>query len=367
MNCIDLFSGAGGFSLAAQIAGLRVRLAIERDRHAVATYRSNLCVGAKAPVLMEGDITTMDPRAIARSIFAEGETCDLLLGGPPCQGFSTHRLRNSGVGDERNELVNVYFSFVDAFRPKAFLMENVPGMLWPRHARHLRSIRVQAAEAGYDLYEPEVLDARDFGIPQRRKRVFILGVKNDVDRAGFDWPLKRTHGGPQEGGVDDGLEPWVSCAAAFAPAPEGDPNDTHMKHNADLIAAFERTPINGGSRSASGRILNCHRDHDGHSDVYGRIDPALPAPTMTTACINPSKGRFVHPTLPHGITLRQAARIQTFPDDFVFHGGLMAGGAQVGNAVPVELAVILVRHVASLLSRRAGGRPDAARADLVAA
>jgi DNA (cytosine-5)-methyltransferase 1 len=115
-----------------------------------------------------------------------------------------------------------------------------------------------------------------------------------------------------------------------------------MKHSDELIEAFKRTPINGGSRKDSGRILPCHKDHRGHNDVYGRIDPDVPAPTMTTACINPSKGRFVHPTEHHGITLRQAARIQSFPEWYVFEGGLMAGGAQVGNAVPVGLATELL-------------------------
>lgn len=89
--------------------------------------------------------------------------------------------------------------------------------------------------------------------------------------------------------------------------------------------------------------MACHQEHRGHSDVYGRIDPAKPGPTMTTACINPSKGRFVHPTLHHGITLRQAARLQTFPDWFMFRGGLMAGGVQVGNAVPVAMGAALLR------------------------
>lgn len=338
-NCIDLFAGAGGFSLAARKAGLRVRLAIELDRHAVSTYRANLCDGKRPTRLIEGDISTMDAGAVRDSVFRPGERCDLVLGGPPCQGFSMHRIKDAGVGDRRNDLVNVYFDFVKAFRPRAFLMENVPGMLQPRHAPHLASIRRHAAEAGYRLFDPVILDARDFGVPQRRKRVFLLGVEGGVDVEGLEWPPKPTHG--REGG-----RPWVPCSAAFAsPALSGDPNDLHMRHNDELVEAFARTPPNGGSRSSSGRVLDCHKEHDGHSDVYGRIDPSQPAPTMTTACINPSKGRFVHPTLNHGITVRQAARIQTFPDDFVFHGGLMAAGQQVGNAVPVAMGEFLIRHL----------------------
>lgn len=349
MNCIDLFAGAGGFSLAARNVGLTVKLAIERDRHAASTYRENLCKNDGSTILLEEDITTLDPAHIAKIALADGERCDLLLGGPPCQGFSAHRLNNSGVGDKRNELVNVYFSFVHHLRPRAFLMENVPGMLWPRHAKHLASIRAQARDTGYFLYEPIIIDARDFGVPQRRKRVFILGVDTGIDRSDFAWPPAATHRRPQDDKADPTLPMWTSCEQVFSAAPVGDPNDVHMNHNAELVAAFERTPKNGGSRSASGRVLDCHREHDGHSDVYGRIDINLPAPTMTTACINPSKGRFVHPTLPHGITARQAARIQTFPDNYIFLGGLMAAGAQIGNAVPIRLGAALIQHVANLL------------------
>jgi DNA (cytosine-5)-methyltransferase 1 len=130
-----------------------------------------------------------------------------------------------------------------------------------------------------------------------------------------------------------------------------------MTHGAALIEAFRNTPINGGSRKDSGRVLACHRDHDGHKDVYGRIDSRKPAPTMTTACINPSKGRFVHPSEHHGITVRQAARIQTFPEHFTFSGGLMAAGKQVGNAVPVRLGATLIKQLAPLLeSARANER-----------
>jgi DNA (cytosine-5)-methyltransferase 1 len=139
-------------------------------------------------------------------------------------------------------------------------------------------------------------------------------------------------------------------------------NNVHMKHGPALIEAFKNTPPNGGSRTESGRVLPCHEKHRGHFDVYGRIDPKLPAPTMTTACINPSKGRFVHPTEHHGIALRHAARIQSFPDWFTFEGGMMAGGVQVGNAVPVDMAAALLAPLkeAALEVRRTVSLADAA-------
>ena len=349
LNCVDLFSGAGGFTLAAIWARLRVRLAIENDKHAIETYSNNLCQRPLAPKLLENDITEINALKAYRDAFPDGDQCDLMLGGPPCQGFSTHRINDAGVDDKRNDLIHTYFDFVRAFSPSLFLMENVPGMLWDRHAAALRRLYLEGALAGYHVKEPVVVDARNYGIPQRRKRVFILGIRAGLDASDLVWPPKPTHGNESSRESNPDLMPWVDCVSAFRPAPAKDPNDIHMLHSQELIEAFRRTPANGGSRKDSGRLLECHKNHDGHSDVYGRIDPQQPAPTMTTACINPSKGRFVHPVEHHGITVRQAARIQTFPDEFVISGGLMAAGKQVGNAVPAELGRHLIMHLLPLL------------------
>ncbi|MEY8826987.1 DNA cytosine methyltransferase [Sedimentitalea sp. XS_ASV28] len=345
-SCIDLFAGAGGFSLAAAQSGFSVRLAIENDKHASRTLSDNIGKFQSEPCrVLNEDILCLDPQALASEIFQGPDECDLVLGGPPCQGFSTHRIKDAGVGDERNKLINTYFEFVAAFKPKAFLMENVPGMLWDRHKEYLEEFYEAGKEAGYEVRAPEVLDARDFGVPQRRKRVFILGIRKDQIRDGLNWPPAPTHVNPKYTEDANELLPWNDCSSAFSPAGSSDPNNVHMNHSAELVRAFASTPHNGGSRKDSNRLLPCHENHDGHKDVYGRIDPASPAPTMTTACINPSKGRFVHPTENHGITLRQAARIQTFPDNVVFQGGLIAAGKQIGNAVPITLGVALLKHL----------------------
>jgi DNA (cytosine-5)-methyltransferase 1 len=126
-----------------------------------------------------------------------------------------------------------------------------------------------------------------------------------------------------------------------------------MKSSGELVKAFKNTPKNGGSRSDSGRHLPCHKNHNGHKDVYGRIDPSRPGPTMTTACINPSKGRFVHPTQNHGISARHAARFQGFPDSFKFDGGLMASGKQIGNAVPIKLGEAVIGAIITGLGNQA--------------
>lgn len=341
---IDLFAGAGGFSLAALSTGIDIICAIENEKHAAATYSANLSrPDGSRILLLEKDILSVSPEDVLTACALAPGRCDIILGGPPCQGFSTHRLNGAGVQDPRNVLLARYFDFVAAIRPRAFVMENVPGLLWDRHKDYLEQFITTADANEYDLIGPLVLNARDYGVPQNRKRVFLLGLDRRRPLS-IQWPPPPTHCSPSTPQAErQGRLPWKSASIAFSAASDEDPNDIHMHSGEALIAVFKKTPPNGGSRRDSGRVLPCHRAHDGHKDVYGRIDPLKPAPTMTTACINPSKGRFVHPTEHHGITLRQAARLQSFPDDFIFKGGLMAGGKQVGNAVPVDLGKALLK------------------------
>jgi DNA (cytosine-5)-methyltransferase 1 len=347
---IDLFAGAGGLSLGALQAGFDVVGAVEKSKHAVKTYHRNVKRPNGEPIgLIECDILDLKPYDALKKWGLVAGQCDLIMGGPPCQGFSTHRLNGTGIDDPRNSLLATYFDFVSVLKPKMFLVENVPGLLWERHKSYLDSFLESAEAAEFDIIGPVLLNAKDFGVPQNRRRVFILGLSRGFKRE-VAWPPKSTHVGPStEDEVRQGRPFWRTAADAFVPALKDDPNDVHMNSTEELIEVFMSTPANGGSRSQSSRRLNCHKDHNGHKDVYGRINPLKPGPTMTTACINPSKGRFVHPVEHHGITLRQAARFQTFPEEFIFEGGLIAGGEQIGNAVPVKLAKALLEPLRSIL------------------
>jgi len=353
---VDLFAGAGGFSLGALAADIDIVGALELHKNPAATYTANVRRndGAK-PTLIEGDILSISPQEALRRWSLQPNSVDIVLGGPPCQGFSSHRINDAGVDDPRNKLLGRYFEYVEALRPRLFLVENVPGLLWDRHRVYLDAFYERGKAAEYDLKPAEVINARDFGVPQNRRRVFILGIdkRHPIEVV---WPPQPTHVSPSTAEPDrQGRPNWRTAGEVFHPADANDGNDLHMQHSAALVELFAKTPINGGSRSQSGRVLKCHEGYNGHSDVYGRIDPERPGPTMTTACINPSKGRFVHPTENHGITLRQAARMQTFPDSFVFQGGLMSGGEQIGNAVPVDLATaLLVPLVEALRSSSKG-------------
>lgn len=350
-TAVDLFSGAGGFSLGAISAGFSVALAVDNNAHACATYSRNLVVPKRGALkVLQGDLGRLTALDLLRESPALKQGCDLIVGGPPCQGFSSHRLGDAGVDDPRNSLLLKYFEIVSALSPKFFLVENVPGLLWPRHRGWLDRFYGMAASSGYHVSKALRLNAADYGIPQRRKRIFILGRRRDVSELGT-FPPTQSHCDPSIAD-SEGLLPWVPVGPIFKNSRiPGDPNNIYMQPGAALREAFRSTPANGGSRLQSGRTLSCHEGHDGHFDVYGRIDPRGPAPTMTTACINPSKGRFVHPTAHHGITVRQAARIQTFPDWYIFEGGLMAAGQQIGNAVPPRLAEILLVPVREGLSQ----------------
>jgi DNA (cytosine-5)-methyltransferase 1 len=280
----DLFAGAGGFSLGAYSAGIKVAAAVEWDKYACETYRKNLIdTGLTSTVLYESDIAELNPAHVKSSPALKDASCDILLGGPPCQGFSAHRINDAGVNDPRNKLLLRYFEYVRVLRPAFFLVENVPGLLWTKHQKFLRAFYDLAKRAGYGVLPPQVLNARDYGVPQNRKRVFILGF--DLKRTAAPvWPPKPTHAAPSP---ESSLPGWVVASVVFKrPALYGDPNDIHMNHGPALVATFKRTPSNGGSRRDSGRVLPCHESHTGHHDVYGRIDPSQPAPTMTTACIN---------------------------------------------------------------------------------
>ncbi|WP_417436798.1 DNA cytosine methyltransferase [Idiomarina abyssalis] len=381
LTAIDLFSGAGGFSLAAHNVGIDVLAAIEFDQSAAETYRKNLVERLGAPTkVFAQDITKFDIDLLIRDQGIQKGQLDILLGGPPCQGFSSHRFKDSGKDDPRNALLIRYFDFVEFLKPKAFLVENVPGLLWPRHEKYLNNFLTLAKDHGYQVITgtPLVLNARDYGVPQNRRRAFIFALRNDVVRDGIEWPPKPTH-------YKSGERQWSTASSVFEkPEPSildefkrrledkfgyteeesatkiaslqwgknlelKDPCNLNMEHSVELTQVFENTPLLGG-RDESGRELNCHKDYKGHKDVYGRIFPHQPSNTITTGCNNPSKGRFVHPWLPHGITLRHAARLQTFPDDYMFTGGSMAMAKQIGNAVPIKLGEALISEISKLLS-----------------
>jgi DNA (cytosine-5)-methyltransferase 1 len=379
LTAIDLFAGAGGFSLAAHQQDFDILAAVELDDRAAETYCFNLKgeLGATTEVFNQ-DINKVDVQALMKFQGIKQGKLDLLLGGPPCQGFSSHRIKNSGENDPRNQLLIRYFDFVAALMPRAFLVENVPGLLWKRHEEYLHSFIELAHSHNYKIISghPMIINARDYGVPQGRKRAFILAVREDVCCDKLIWPPEPTHvkaneekpswntastvfEKPPQNILDELISEYTKShnftfkeSKVFVESlqwgdaiPEGDKCNIRMQHTKTITDVFASTKLNG-SRGDSNRTLPCHSNgYKGHKDVYGRIFFHTPSNTITTGCNNPSKGRFVHPWLHHGITLRHAARLQTFPDTFQFIGNTSQQGNQIGNAVPFNLGFALIKTI----------------------
>lgn len=385
MSAIDLFAGAGGFSLAAHQAGLEVLSAIELDTSAAQTYRKNIIDRLKQNTnLINGDILKIEPAELREELGLKVGELKLILGGPPCQGFSSHRINDAGVDDPRNKLLLRYYDFVEEFQPEAFLVENVAGLFWKKHAAYLDKFKQLAQDNGYIIHFCDTLNAKDYGTPQNRKRAFILGIRKGVKSANLIFPPKPDYFSPTSKQANDGLPTWRTGSAVFEPLSTelieeyieqhfrphtnmtddtarkllqelesgepvdvNDPCNIHMQPTEKMQRRFKSTRLNGSRMDAGSEFeLKCHANgYAGHKDVYGRVFIHTPSNTMTTGCNNPSKGRFVHPWNNHGFTLRHAARLQTFPDDYIFTGSTTDQAKQIGNAVPTILGYKLISAI----------------------
>jgi DNA (cytosine-5)-methyltransferase 1 len=316
---VDLFSGCGGLSCGLIEAGFSVAAAVEIDPKAQATYRLN----HPDVHLYDQDIRTLDPTQILKDAGLAPGDLDLLAGCPPCQGFSRLRTKNqkTSVKDDRNNLVADFLRFVRVMMPKTVMLENVPALAKDGRFTKMRN---QLSRLGYEVVV-HVLDAADYRVPQRRKRLIMLA--------------SRVH------------KPYIAPKAVTkitvrqALKGIGAPSRTKDKLHAvsenrtaavrELIALI---PKNGGSRSDLGQEfqLDCHKRNSGFYDVYGRMSWDDVAPTITSGCHNPSKGRFLHPSYNRTITLREAALLQGFPKKYRFDvsHGKEAIALMIGNALP---------------------------------
>ena len=341
-TAVDLFAGAGGSSQGLCDAGFRVVGAVEHDEYAAATLTANH-PGVKVTV---ADIAGVCPARFRTGLGLSRGELALLTACPPCQGFSSLGLRDSH--DERNDLIGQVWRFADELRPAAVLVENVPGL-----ARDPRwtQLRDTAVEHGYS-FGSWTVEATDFGVPQRRRRLIGIAVR----RPGSEFPAALADLLPTSFEL---VPPHASEVIARA----GDIATTQdALHRARVptprvLQRIRKIPAGGDHFDLPDDLqLDCHKrlrdsGRTAATGPYSRIGLTGPAPTMTTRCTTPSCGRFLHPTEHRAISLREAALLQTFPADYQFCGTHESKERQIGNAVPVRLAHALSLAVRHLLAR----------------
>jgi len=323
-TAIDLFSGCGGMTLGLTQAGFNVVGSVEIDLLAVETYKAN----HKSVNVSHTDIRKVVPRQLKRKLKLRGGELDLLVACPPCQGFSEIRTLKGKrkVDDPNNDLLFAILPFVKEFKPKSIMIENVPALA--RDARAKRFLHILQV-LGYDVNEEcmRVVDAAAYGVPQRRKRMILLAGR--LGKINFATPTT------ERCTVRKAIEDLPPAGTS------GDPlHDLITEHSPEVMERIRKIPKNGGSRSALGKEnqLKCHQKCNGFKDIYGRIAWDDVAPTITSGCTNPSKGRFLHPSDDRAITLREAASLQSFPKDYFFSlkRGKNAAALMIGNALPPE-------------------------------
>ncbi|WP_186759806.1 DNA cytosine methyltransferase [Arthrobacter alpinus] len=347
IKTIDLFAGAGGLSLGFEQAqlGFRPILAVEIDPAAAGTYKRHF-----GGAVETGSVTDVKS-------FPEA---DVIIGGPPCQGFSPlGKNRDDASRAELNELWQQYLRAVREVQPAAFVIENVPEFQKSdQFAALLHQMGTDPLLKKYKYaYGP--LNAADYGAPQRRIRGIFMAVR-DADEE-VQWPPPITHGPNSSSGV-----PYVTVRDAISDLPRyptasepelilgksGIRQELHLKRNPrpTSLERYKAIPAGGNrfdlARNRPDLLPACWANKPtGTTDVMGRLWWERPSPTIRTEFYKPEKGRYLHPEANRPITHREAARLQGFPDDFIFEGSKIQIARQIGNAVPTALAQAIAKHL----------------------
>lgn len=381
LTVADLFSGAGGLSAGFRAAGFEPVFALDKDGDSCETYRRNF---GFAPV--HASITDFEPSDLAGKL----HDVDVILGGPSCQTFSTQgrRFKWADPNDERTMLWRHMLALVDKVRPRAFLLENVPGLshkglAYEKDGEAHGEIVTHFRELGYKL-RAAILLAADYGVPQLRRRLFVVGVRDDLN---FEFPNPTHLGGWRRDSLDKweeerirrGLLRHLTLGEALGDLPpllSGDHISTEYLRAAESgYEKLMRTGWKGPLRDHEVRQLaETHRELIRHvpqggtwrdipphllperfqggmrrtdsTNLLGRLDPRRPAYTITTQFNNVTAGCFTHPTEDRALSVREGARLQSFPDSFEFTGTMPSRCRQIGNAVPPLLA----QHLANALA-----------------
>ncbi len=370
MNVLDLFCGAGGLSLGFEMAGFNILAGFEIEPNFLDTYK-NSHPNTKG---FNVDLNSIDILSFLKDNNIDPKDIDVVIGGPPCQGFST--VGNRMIDDPRNNLVRIYADIVNEIKPKMFLMENVSGLASMKNGQGdlIKDELIDIFnEIGYNV-KSKVLLAADYGVPQFRKRIFFVGIRKNY-KTTFKFP-KPTHHDKNslltyyENSnmyltVRDAISdlPTIECnesAEEYDKYPENDYqkfcreksprlfNHKAPNHSKVVIERIKNIP-QGGNHGDLPDDLKLKR---GYPNIYGKLDENKPADTITGNCgCASAPGRFLHPTSNRVITVREASRLQSFPDYVEFMGSSSQQYKQVGNAVPPLLAKAIALEMKKSLSK----------------
>lgn len=371
--CVDLFCGAGGLSEGLHMAGFRTAVAVDFDKNAAATYQRN----HPDTVFLNTDISKLDPKTIISAL--GGKRVDLLAGGPSCQGYSTHGKRDPN--DPRNFLFLHYLRIAKALRPRWILMENVQGLLTYNQGYFREVILDELEGMGYHA-DAKVLCAADYGVPQLRRRVFFLATRDDCE---ISFP-PATH---SESGMR-GMKPYLTVGETFFDlpslgrggllageqleymAPPRTKFQRYLRAGSAKLTLHEARPLSAQAaaiarhvgegqglravpvealpeRFKKMRTISTGELRRDCTTLYHRISRSRPSYTITCYFRNVASGPFLHPTEDRSLSIREAARLMTFPDRYEFVGTSIP--RQIGNAVPPLLAKAVGEHIIKLLAK----------------
>ena len=334
LTAIDLFCGCGGLTVGLKKAGFKVIGAVDSDPIAVSTYRSN----HRDVKVWKKDITKLKISVVKSKLKLRKGDLDLIAGCPPCQGFTSLRTLNGSkeVKDPRNDLVLEFQRFVKHLRPKAVMMENVPELA---EDKRFTNFKAYLTSLGY-VGQYRILDAENYGVPQRRERlIYVASLGKKIHFARRRKRLKT---------VRD------TIAGLPMAGKSGDPLHDIIEHRTAVVMnKIRRIPHDGGSRTdlPVEDQLPCHIRCSGFKDVYGRMAWDKPAPTITSGCFNPSKGRFLHPEEDRAITMREAALLQGLPRKYKFRGTKSKStiALMIGNVFPPPFTEAHARMIRKVL------------------
>lgn len=344
VRIIDLFAGAGGLSEGFRNQGFEIALANEFDPEIAKAYAYN---HPDTPLIVD-DIRNVDLHTTFGPL---QDTVQVIVGGPPCQGFSQKGQRKT-INDERNYLFREFVEVVRIVTPKYFVMENVPNLLTAEGGKFRKELEALFIKLNYRI-SAQVLNAADFGVPQNRRRAIIIGKRGQSapdlrltpKSASTVWDAISDLSYLNSGEGNESSPYVTSPETQYQEHSRTDSktlyNHVATRHSPIVLERLQLIPPN-----CTQKVLPIeHRTKSVYSGTWTRLDSAGHAPTITTRFDTPSSGQFTHPYLNRALTVREAARIQSFPDTYRFIGNKMSQMRQVGNAVPVALANAVAKSI----------------------